>query len=100
MKSIIADLRQIGLFHLAKEIKAVETTVTHEGILNVPKGENIKNLSLEHFKSVIETKGWAKVSRAFMNLVRWNKKQNPSLSEWAYNTQEKLGEWVDNERQK
>ena len=64
--------------------------VTHPGILEVPNGKDVQSLGLKHFKALAKKKGEGAVSKALMNLHRWNKSKNPELSSWAKNMQEKL----------
>lgn len=53
------------------------------GMLEVPEGESVEDLSVKHFKALIDKKGRAPVIRALTNLEVWNKNDNKSLSNWA-----------------
>ncbi len=64
--------------------------VTHPGILEVPKGTGVSDLPLKHFIKLAEKKGLSAIVKALMNLYRWNKEENPPLSKWAKNMQERL----------
>jgi hypothetical protein len=64
--------------------------VTHPGVLEVPDGKDVQSLPLAHFVGLAKTKGEGAVSKALMNLYRWNKTKNPGLSSWAKSMQEKL----------
>lgn len=68
----------------------VKVTVTHPGILKVPANKKITQLSVEHFKKLAKTKGHAAISRALVNIQRWNKRKNATLSRWAKRMNEKL----------
>jgi len=74
---------------------AVDVKVEHPGILEIPEGKSIKDMSLKHFQKIAKEKGRGAVSRALLNLVRWNKKKNPSLSKWARSMLDKFIEWAD-----
>jgi len=82
----------------ATDVKKIK--VKHPGILEVPEGKSVRSMSEKHFKELIKRKGWAPISRALMNLVRWNKNRDESLSHWAHGMQKKLSAWVDKEKSK
>lgn len=69
--------------------------VTHPGILDVPEDKNINEMPLEHFVKIAKSKGLSAVTKALMNLVRWNKDRNPKLSQWAKDTQEKVSKAME-----
>lgn len=83
-----------------KETKQVKIPVEHPGLLEVPKGKDVEDLSLDHFKKLIRKKGWEEISKGLINLKTWNKKRDPKLSSWADKTQETLAKWVENQREK
>ncbi|MFW6129859.1 MAG: hypothetical protein ACOC56_01670 [Atribacterota bacterium] len=64
--------------------------VTHPGILEVPEGKDVADLPLEHFVKLAKNKGVDAIVKALMNLYRWNKNDDPPLSKWAKNMQERL----------
>lgn len=95
-KSYLEELKRIYV----KEENPKNIKVKHPGILEVPEGKDVQDLGEDHFKSLIKKKGWEEISRALINLVRWNKNDNPSLSKWADSMQNKLSNWVDSKRDK
>jgi DNA topoisomerase IA len=82
-----------------RENEDVKIEVEHEGILEVPKGKNVEDLSEEHFKSLVKKKGYASIAHALTNLIVWNREKNKVLSHWADSMQNKLKSWVDKERE-
>jgi hypothetical protein len=72
--------------------------VKNPGILEVPKNKKVDELPLKHFKELVEKKGFEAITRALMNLHRWNKNDNSELAEWADKTQQKLHNWVMRKR--
>lgn len=72
----------------------------HEDILEVPEGKSVSDLQEKHFQGLIDKRGWSAISKALMNLMRWNKNQNPKLSKWADAMQAKLHDWVQQQRAK
>lgn len=65
-------------------------TAVHKGILRVPAGKHVSQLPVSHFKKLMKSEGKAEVIRALTNLQRWNKRKEPSLSEWAVRMKRKL----------
>lgn len=92
MKYVIISKKEEDI--LSKEWPGVE----NPGILEVPKNKNVQDLPLKHFKNLAEKKGLEAITKALMNLYRWNKNRDPELSEWADKTQEKLSNWVKKQR--
>ncbi len=93
-KILGVQLKGVLIGAIPKEIK-----VENPGILEIPKGKKVKSLPLTHFKKLIKKKSWEDISKAFINLVRWNKIKDPKLAKWADETQAKLSEWVDKQRE-
>ena len=73
------------------------TGVKHPGVLEVPEGEDIESLSLSHFVNLAKKKGRSTIVKALMNLYRWNKNDDPKLSAWAKDMQEKLSAKLEKE---
>ena len=71
-------------------LEAVDVQPEHPGILAVPEGKDVMELPLSHFVSLAKDKGLAAISKALVNLARWNKEKNPKLSNWADAMQAKL----------
>jgi hypothetical protein len=86
----------------AKEFLEADANVqvSNPGILEVPSGKFVDSLGQEHFKGLIKKKGWNEISKALMNLVRFNKNDDKKLSSWADKMQADLSDWVDSEREK
>ena len=82
-----------------EEDETVQIPVEHPGLLEVPEGKNVEDLPDEHFKALINKKGWEAISKGLTNLHTWNKEKNPSLASWANKTQERLATWVENKRE-
>ena len=93
-RKYLSELKQ---FINEKETEKIK--VKNPGMLEVPEGKDVETLGADHFKNLIKKKGWNEISKALMNLVRWNKNENPKLSSWADNMQEKLSKWVENKRE-
>ena len=97
------DMRVIksSYLNLLKEAATpqVKIPVKHPGVLEVPEGKEVDQLGEEHFKALINKKGWSEISKALINLKVWNKKRDPKLSSWADNMQEKLAKWVEAKRE-
>lgn len=75
---------------MKKKRNPVKVGVTHPGILQVPAGKKVTQLSFNHFRKLAKRKGHAAISKALVNLQRWNKRKSPSLSRWAKRMNEKL----------
>jgi hypothetical protein len=84
---------------LGEQEPQVKIPVKHPGVLEVPEGKDVESLGEDHFKSLIDKKGWEEISKALTNLHTWNKDKNPSLASWANNMQEKLAKWVEGKRE-
>lgn len=78
----------------------VRIKVEHPGMLEVPEGKNVEDMSDTHFQKLITKKGWNEISKAIINLKVWNKTRDPKLSSWADKTQERLAKWVEKKREK
>jgi len=77
----------------------VKIPVKHPGVLEVPEGKDVETLPMNHFEDLVKKKGWETVSKALTNLNVWNKKNNPTLSNWADGMQAKLAKWVEGQRE-
>lgn len=62
---------------------AANIEVENPGILEVPKGKEVDELPISHFKKLIDKKGRTAIIRALTNLEVWNKNDNKTLSNWA-----------------
>ncbi len=80
--------------------QTVKIPVEHPGMLEVPEGKEVEDMSLDHFTGLVKKNGFDKISRALLNLRLWNKEKNPDLSRWADKMQEKVAVWVQKERVK
>ena len=80
------------------EAQGVKIQVKNEGLLEVPEGTDIMDLNAGHFVKLAGKRGWPAVSKALVNLVVWNKKQNPKLSKWADTMQEAVAAKIDEQR--
>jgi len=78
---------------LYEKDSSVKIPVEHPGLLEVPEGQNVEDLSFEHFKKLAKKKGFEAISKGLTNLITWNKEKNPSLSKWADSMQNKLHNW-------
>lgn len=83
-------LEAAGLKEAAPDIQAKNV-----GILEVPDGKNVEDLPASHFVALAKKKGLEAVSKALVNLARWNKKQNPKLAKWADDMQEKVSKEME-----
>jgi hypothetical protein len=64
--------------------------VENPGVLEVPKGKDVTSLPLSHFVGLAKKKGLKEIVNALLNLYRWNKNDDPKISNWAKDMQEKL----------
>jgi hypothetical protein len=71
--------------------------VKNPGILEVPEGKGVEELGIEHFKTLVDSKGYKKISGALVNLIVWNKDKNKPLAGWAKKTHGALKKWHDKE---
>jgi hypothetical protein len=82
------------------EVEDVEDIeVEHPGLLEVPKGKEVDDLPLSHFKSLVEKKGYEEVIRGLQNLRRWNKNRDTKLSNWADDIMDRMKDWVEKKRE-
>jgi hypothetical protein len=72
------------------EEQQVKIKVKKPGVLDVPEGKNVDDLPYSHFLSVAKRKGFVAVIRALNNLNVWNRKKNPTLSNWADKMQDRI----------
>lgn len=77
-------------FKLIHEANPETIKATNPGVLEVPEGKNVMDLSLSHFVALAKKKGRGEIVKALLNLYRWNQDKNPKLSKWAKDMQEKL----------
>lgn len=68
----------------------LESEVKNPGILEVPDGKKVSDLSVSHFKNLIDKKGREAIIRAINNLSVWNKNKNKKLHDWAENMKKSL----------
>ena len=73
-----------------KQFLETEIEVKHEGILEIPEDKKFWQMSLKHYKNLVQKKGYAKIIRALTNLEVWNKNDNPDISKKASNIADKL----------
>lgn len=81
------------MLSINKLFEGVQIEAENPGLLEVPEGTDIQNLSTNHFKKLIDKKGWDAISKGLVNLEVWNKNKNPGLSSWAKTMQHKLSKW-------
>lgn len=84
---------------LKEEKPKVKIPVSHPGVLEVPEGKDVENLPISHFKELVKKKGLSAVSKALTNLIVWNKKKNPTLSNKVDSIQNQVTAWVEKERE-
>jgi len=81
---------------ILKEADTKDIKVTHPGVLDVPEGKSFSSLPLSHFIDIAKSKGKGEVMKALLNLERWNKEKDPSVSKAARGIIDKLessNEW-------
>ena len=61
---------------------------------DIPQGEMINDLDMEHFKGLIQKRGWPKISEALSILVKHSKNTNRDLYEWADDMKQRCETWV------
>ena len=69
-----------------------------EGILEVPNDKEVDDLSVSHFKKLIDKKGRSPIIRALTNLQNWFKYKKPSLSKWAVSMKKSIGNYGAKEK--
>lgn len=70
--------------------------VKNPGILDLPQGKNFWDVGLNHYISLGKSKGKSAIMKALLNLERWNKNDNPKISQMAriiINQLKKNSEW-------
>lgn len=97
LKDMVKPNKKVEIISEADDVEDIE--VENPGILEVPEGKNVEDMGEDHFKSLIKKKGWEEISRALVNLDRWNKNRDKKLSNWADNMQSKLSSWIDKQRE-
>lgn len=60
----------------------------------IPVGSELNHLGLDHFKGLIQKRGWPKISEALSILVKHSKNSNHELYEWADDMKERCDSWV------
>ncbi len=55
-------------------------------------------LDLSEVQKLVGKRGWNAISKALMNQVIWNKKDEPGISKWAKRMQKRLSKWVEKQR--
>jgi hypothetical protein len=89
------------LKHLKEMIEQTDKIPSGKpGMLEIPEGKEVEDMSLDHFTGLVKKNGFDKISKALINLRVWNKEKNPDLSRWADKMQEKVDIWVQKERVK
>lgn len=76
---------------MIKVIEQIE--VENPGILEVPEGKSVYDLSVSHFKKLIDKSGRDKIIRALTNLEVWNKNKNKKLSNWAISMKKSIKDY-------
>ena len=69
-----------------------------EGVLEVPSDKEVDDLSVSHFKKLIDKKGRNPVIRALTNLQNWFKYKKPNLSKWAVSMKKSIGNYGAKEK--
>lgn len=93
------QLSEEEIIKLAMILDADTRTIKakNPGLLQIPEGKKFYEMPLSHYVSLAKSKGRAAVMRGLLNLERWNKQQNPGISEKARGIINKLkenSEWV------
>jgi hypothetical protein len=96
MSDYLENLKENRILTEASKPK-VKIEVEHEGVLEVPEGKNVEDMPLAHFVDLAKRKGFAKISRALINLKVWNREKNKPLSSWADDMQEKVAKALGKE---
>lgn len=68
------------------------------GGLELKKGQDVEDTSVEHFKKLIQKDGWDTVSKRIITLKVFNKNKNPTLSNKMEKLQNTLAKWVEGKR--
>jgi len=68
------------------------------GGMELKKGQDVEDTSVEHFKKLIQKDGWDTVSKRIITLKVFNKNKNPNLSSRMDSLQAKLAKWVEDKR--
>lgn len=75
---------------LMEQKTKVRIKVEKPGVLEVPEGKKVNQLSFDHFLRLARKKGFNTIVRALTNIHVWNRKKNPSLSNWADKMQDRI----------
>jgi len=68
------------------------------GGMELKKGQDVENVSIEHFKKLIVKDSWPEVSKRIITLKVFNKNKNPTLASKMDKLQNTLAKWVDEKR--
>jgi hypothetical protein len=68
------------------------------GGMELKKGQDVEDTSVEHFKKLIQKDGWDTVSKRIITLKVFNRNKNPGLSSRMDSLQAKLAKWVEDKR--
>ncbi len=68
------------------------------GEMELKKGQDVEDTSINHFQKLIQKDGWDTVSKRIITLKIFNKNKNPALSSKMDNLQNTLSKWVDSKR--
>jgi len=68
------------------------------GEMELKKGQDVEDTSVEHFKRLIQKDSWPIVSKRIITLKVFNKNKNPNLSSKMEKLQNTLSKWVDEKR--
>ena len=74
--------------------------ITHENVLQIPKGKTFLTTPISHFVALAKKKGRALIVRALLNLERWNKTKNPKLAAHARAAINAIGKAMDKGKKK
>lgn len=76
----------------------VKIPIEEPGGLELKKGQDVEDTSVEHFKRLIQKDGWDTVSKRIITLKVFNRNKNPSLSSHMDSLQAKLAKYVEDKR--
>ncbi len=80
------------------EVDTKNIKVKNPGVLDIPEDKNFWDMPLNHFIDLAKTKGKKEVMAALLNLERWNKTKEPSISKKAreiINSLKKNKNWIN-----
>jgi hypothetical protein len=70
-------------YSIKESNKLIGKNIKNSDLLEIPDGQKVTDLSLDHFQMLVNKKGKQVILKDLLNIYSWNIKKNPELSNWA-----------------